>query len=78
MVENGDIRLLALNGVEPTKETIRDGSYPIASEFYAITAGPIGESAPQENNETMAAFLEWILSEQGQYIVEETGYVSLK
>lgn len=78
MVKNGDIRLLAINGVEPTKETIRDGSYPIASEFYAVTAAPIGKPAPQETNETMAAFLEWILSEQGQWIIEETGYVSLK
>ena len=39
MVQNGDIRLLALNGVFPTKETIRDGSYPIASDFYAVTDG---------------------------------------
>jgi len=78
MVQNGGIRLLALNGVEPTKETICDGSYPIASEFYAVTAAPIGEAAPQETNETMAAFLEWILSEQGQQIIEETGYVSLQ
>lgn len=78
MVQSGDIRLLALNGVEPTKETIRDNSYPIASEFYAVTASPIGEPAPQETNETMAAFLEWILSEQGQWIIEETGYVALK
>jgi len=78
MVKNGDIRFLALNGVEPTRETIRSGSYPIASEFYAVTASAIGEPAPQESNEAMAAFLEWILSEQGQYLIEETGYVSLE
>lgn len=78
MVQNGDIRFLALNGVEPTKETIRDDSYPIASAFYAVTASAAGEPAPQESNEAMAAFLEWILSEQGQYIVEETGYVSVR
>jgi phosphate transport system substrate-binding protein len=77
MIKNGDIRLLALNGVEPTKETIRDGSYPIASEFYAVTASPIGEEAPQESDEVMAGFLEWVLSEQGQQIIEETGYVAL-
>lgn len=77
MVKNGDIRLLALNGVEPTKETIRDGSYPVASEFYAITAAPIGEKAPQETNKIMTEFLEWVLSDQGQWIIEETGYVAL-
>ena len=78
MVANGDIRLLALNGVLPTKETIRDGSYPVSSSFYAITAAPIGQPAPQETDDTMAAFLEWILSEEGQQIVETSGYVSIE
>ena len=77
MVENNQIRLLALNGVPPTKETIRDGSYPISSSFYAVTASPIGQPAPETTNEKLAALLEWILSPQGQWIIEETGYVSL-
>ena len=77
MVENEQIRLLSLNGVEPTRETIRDGSYPIASNFFAITASPIGESAPEESNEELRAFLDWILSEQGQRIIEQTGYVGV-
>jgi phosphate transport system substrate-binding protein len=75
MVQNGDIKLLALNGVEPTRETIRDGSYPISSYFYAVTASPIGEPAAEETE--MEAFLEWILSPQGQAIIEKVGYVSL-
>ena len=78
MVKNGQIRLLALNGVFPTKETIRDGSYPIASEFYAVTASPVGMAPPQETDETVRGFLDWILSEQGQTIIEETGYVALR
>ena len=78
MARNGDIRLLALDGVEPTKETIRDGTYPISSYFYAVTAAPIGKPAPEERNETMAAFLNWILSPQGQTLVEETGYVGVR
>ena len=77
MVQNGDIRLLALNGVEPTKETIRDGSYPISSESYAITVSPTGEPAPQETNGDLASFLDWMASPQGQSIVEQVGYVSL-
>jgi len=77
MVANDQIRLLALNGVEPTKETIRDGSYPISSYFYAVTAAPIGQPAPQETDPLLSKFLDWVLSEQGQEIVERTGYVSL-
>ena len=75
MVENDQIRLLALNGVEPTKETIRSGEYPISSNFFAITASPIGEPAPEETNEDLRALIDWILSEQGQEIIEKTGYV---
>ena len=78
MVGNNQIRLLALNGVEPTKDTIRDGSYPISSYFYAVTASPIGEPAPEETNPTLKAFLDWCQGPQGQWIVEEVGYVGVK
>lgn len=78
MVQNGDIRLLALNGVEPTKETIRNGTYPIASDFYAVTAAPTGQPPLEERSETAAAFLAWILSEEGQSLVEGTGYVGVE
>ena len=77
MVKNDQIRLLALNGVEPTVDTIRDGSYPIANSFYAVTASPIGQPAPEETNEDLAALIDWILSEQGQWLIEETGYVGI-
>ena len=77
MVGNDQIRLLALNGVTPTKETIRDGSYPISSYFYAVTSSPIGEPAPEETNPTLKAFLDWCTGPQGQWIVEEVGYVSV-
>ena len=77
MVENEQIKLLALNGVLPTTETIRSGEYPISSNFYALTASPVGEPAPEENNAELRAFLDWILSEQGQWIIEQTGYVGV-
>ena len=78
MVESGDIRLLALDGVEPTRETIRDESYPITETFYAVTAAPVGEPPLQERDPTAAAFLDWILSDQGQQLIEQTGYVALE
>lgn len=78
MDTDDSLKLLALNGVSPTKETIRDGSYPISSNFYAVTASPIGEPSPYETDENIRAFIDWMLSEQGQWIIEETGYVSLK
>lgn len=76
MVTSGDIRLLAVNGVAPTRETIRDNSYPISSSFYAVTAAPIGQPSLEERDEHAAAFLDWILSEEGQTLVERSGYVA--
>lgn len=78
MAANNQIRLLALDGVSPTKESIRDGSYPISDSFFAITAAPIGAPDPRESNPKLNAFLDWILSEQGQQIVEDSGYVSIR
>lgn len=78
MAANDQIRLLALDGVSPTKESIRDGSYPISDSFFAITAAPIGAPDPRESNPKLNAFLDWILSEQDQQIVEDSGYVSIR
>ena len=69
MIGNHDVRLLAVDGVEPTADNIRSGDYPIVSELYAITAGT--------DNPNVAPFIDWILSEEGQEIVEKTGYVGI-
>lgn len=70
MTSNNNIRLLSVNEVEPTTETIQSGDYPITNEIYAITAG--------SQNPHIDEFIDWILSEQGQEIVEKTGYVMIE
>lgn len=70
MVNNDEIRLLSLNGVTPDKESIRDGSYPISSDFYAVTTA--------SSNANVEPLIEWILSPQGQFLIEETGYVGVE
>lgn len=70
MVKNDKIKLLSIDGVEPNIENIRSSDYPLASEFYAVTAG--------SENPNVEPFLEWILSEEGQTLVEETGFVPVK
>ncbi len=53
--------------IEPTIESAQDGSYPISRPLYLYTLGePTG--AVQE-------FIQWILSDEGQRIVEEQGYI---
>lgn len=70
MVKNDKIKLLSIDGIEPSIENIRSSDYPLASEFYAITAG--------SKNPNVEPFLEWILSGEGQKLVEDTGFVPVK
>lgn len=70
MVKNKEIKLLPIDGIVPSTENIRNGTYPIASEFYAVTAGT--------DNPNVQKLLDWILSPQGQALVEKAGYVSVK
>ncbi len=70
MVGNDQIRLLSINGAEPTLENIDNGSYPIASQFFAVTRS--------DADENTLRLLEWIQGEQGQKLVEATGYTPVK
>ncbi|GHV19044.1 hypothetical protein FACS1894169_15970 [Bacteroidia bacterium] len=69
MVGNNQIKLIKVNGIEPTRETIKSGTYPFVGDFYAITT--------DSENENLKGFIDWILSPQGQKLVEETGYTPL-
>ena len=70
MLEEGGIKMLAINGVDPTPENIANGSYPIGGDFYAIYRK--GESNPN-----VTKFIDWMQSEEGQKIVADTGYIPL-
>jgi len=56
--------------VLPTIATVKDGSYPIARSLYMYTNGqPTG---------VIKDYLDWILSDEGQAIVRELGFVPLR
>jgi phosphate transport system substrate-binding protein len=57
-------------GIEPGISVARNGEYPISRKLYLYTAGePTGEAK---------AYIDWILSNAGQKIVEQEGFVPLK
>ncbi len=70
MVGNKEIQLLSIDGIAPTKENIRNGTYPLTSEFYAVTTGT--------KNQNVKQFIEWIVSPEGQALVEKVGYVPVE
>ena len=69
MYANSETKLLSVNSVKPSAENIQSGSYPFIVDFYAVTNGE-----PTGNTKLL---IEWILSPQGQEIIEKTGYTPL-
>ncbi|MCL1983082.1 MAG: substrate-binding domain-containing protein [Clostridiales bacterium] len=69
MKPDENIKLLAIDGIDPTAENIQNGTYPLAIDVYAVTAG--------SDNENTDKLIEWILSEQGQNFIEKCGYVRI-
>ncbi|WP_394132190.1 phosphate ABC transporter substrate-binding protein [Shewanella maritima] len=64
------LRALSVNGVEATDSNIAAGDYQIARPFIAL----INDDAP----ESAQTFLEYIMSNDGQHIVAEEGYIRVQ
>lgn len=67
IVGEGGVKMLSLNGVYPSAENVQNGSYPVISEFYAIYRKDNG-------NPNVSRLIEWMCSDEGQRIVEGSGY----
>ena len=65
-----EVKALAVNGVIPSVGTVRSGSYPISRPLFMYTDG-----APKGLTKD---FIDFVLSWEGQGIVEEEGFVTLK
>ena len=70
LVANPDLKLLAVDGIAPSKENIANGTYPLTGYLYAV-------SWEGNENENVQKLLDWVLSPEGQYIIEQTGYVPI-
>ena len=72
MADNSDmIKLLSIDGIAPTTESITSAAYPYTVSLYAITL--------EDNKlETVEPFLEWMQGAEGQELVEKIGYVPIK
>ena len=71
IVEDGGVKMLSVNGIYPNKENIRNESYPIVNELYAVYR-------KDNDNANIPILINWILSDEGQKIIEDTGYVGIK
>lgn len=68
--EGMSIRLLFVDGVEPERETVRDGRYPLRRPILLLT---------QEHPSPVAeAFVEFVLSRHGQEVVRRSEYFAIE
>ncbi len=65
---NDAVKTLQIDGVEATFENIKNGSYQVARPFHIATRAEVSPAAQD--------FISYILSAEGQKIVEESGYIS--
>lgn len=67
VVKEGGVKIISVDGVYPDSNAIRDGTYPLTSNFYAIY---------RKDNEkhNIQELIDFILSEEGQNLIEASGY----
>lgn len=64
-----EVKSLKLNGVEATVDNVKSGDYELQRPFNIITKGEL-EKLPQD-------FVDFIMSADGQAIIEEEGYIAV-
>jgi phosphate transport system substrate-binding protein len=66
-----NVRMIAVERVEPTSETIASRSYPLTTRVYAVLREGTNPSS------AAMALRNWLFTQEGQAAVEASGYVPL-
>lgn len=65
---NDDVKAVKIDGAEASVDTVKDGSYKVSRPFNIVTGANLSEVASD--------FITFIMSAQGQAVIEEEGYIS--
>lgn len=66
---NETVKAVSVDGNAATVEGIKDGSYTLSRPFVVTTFGEVGEIAQD--------FLNYIMSAEGQAVINEEGYIAI-
>ncbi|NDO46032.1 substrate-binding domain-containing protein [Clostridium sp. MD294] len=66
-----NIKMLAIDGIYPTKRNIKRGIYPIMTNYYAIVRTNSSTNSPERN------LVQYLISPTGQQLIEQSGYIPL-
>lgn len=69
---NDRVKLIEIDGTMPDPSTITSGAYPLKTAYYAVIR------ADEEENSPVRQMVSFLLTEEGQSLVEEAGYVRIK
>lgn len=72
MLPSEHVKLTGVDGVVPTSDNIADRSYPLTTEVYAV----IRDDTPLDS--TAVLLRDWLLTDEGQAVIAESGYVPLQ
>ncbi|MBP3567641.1 MAG: substrate-binding domain-containing protein [Lachnospiraceae bacterium] len=67
-----DLKLMGVDGVLPSTQTIYDGSYKLTNAFYAV----VRTDEPADSN--ARKLFDWLTGEAGQQLVLDLGYVPVQ
>lgn len=69
MYGHSGLQILAVDGVQPTGDSIADGSYPLTNDFYVVIRADEPADSPAR------LLRDWLLGEEGRQILTFAGYV---
>lgn len=65
---NNTIKILKLNGVMPSYDSIKNDDYPIISNYYLIRN-------KKNHSESLNIFADAVMSDRGKSVIKEAGYI---
>ncbi len=65
------LKILSIDGVAPSAETIRSGAYPHLNAYYCVIPAAAKEDSPNR------VLYNWLMTEEGQHLLWQEGYVSV-
>lgn len=65
------LKILSIDGVAPSPETIRSGEYPHLNAYYCAIPADAPEGSPNR------ILYDWLVTEEGQRLLAQEGYVSV-
>jgi phosphate transport system substrate-binding protein len=72
MYQVPNVKLLSINGVAPTSDTIASGAYPYVNPFYAVIRADEPAGSPAHK------LFDWLTGVEGKRAAKDAGYVPAK